>query len=647
MLCPKCGYYADGDENVCPSCGNVINGTAASGAEGAQAIRQGKRAREAALRRPCREEAASEEIRKRRSGASHATLEMPSVKVKEERFAGRDYFDSMTVSETNPEGPSFERRRRALYDDSTDPEQTSRYAVARQQGRWVHRRMINWIKLGMIIVVLVFLLIGGVAAYLKWTPSGQLIVTRTAIRFPNLNIKVSATSLWTIGEEFMDKGQVMKAIECFEQAKSINEDEGVLDVDGLLMLGSAYEASGQIEKAAELYEYIYDKTPSRSEAYKAHIRILENTGQEGDLTRAGELMKTAYENTKDTVFLTQRNDFLPRIPEVNLTAAYYEKVEHITLTSSQGFDIYYTFDAEAKLPVDGIKFKEPITLDEGVYSLRAVCVNGELVSDELKGTYTISMPRPKMPQSNLAPKTYKTKQKVKLKPGKDNINDDDIEIYYTIDGSPPDRDSPKYTGEAINLPTGWVILRAVAVNRYNKTSNELTVKYKIEAKPWPKEAFTNDDTIDKIRLGITTQLEFFETYGEGEFTGVIDTAEYDTECRRYDYDWGYAVMNLTRKTWVIVEIGYTSGGRFSAPRGTNIGDEEEYITKEFKDMGQVESENKNRGLYYNDKGSGKIWQETENERLIRYIYIYETHTLTLEYSLKNNAVYQIRMKYVP
>ena len=64
-------------------------------------------------------------------------------------------------------------------------------------------------------------------------------------------------------------------------------------------------------------------------------------------------------------------------------------------------------------------------------------------------------------------------------------------------------------------------------------------------------------------------------------------------------------------------------------------------------MMQRTSENKNRGLYYNDKGSGKIWQETENERLIRYIYIYETHTLTLEYSLKNNAVYQIRMKYVP
>ena len=48
MLCPKCGYYTETDENVCPSCGEILKHESGYRDEGAQAIRQGKRAREAA-----------------------------------------------------------------------------------------------------------------------------------------------------------------------------------------------------------------------------------------------------------------------------------------------------------------------------------------------------------------------------------------------------------------------------------------------------------------------------------------------------------------------------------------------------------------------------------------------------------------------
>ena len=62
----------------------------------------------------------------------------------------------------------------------------------------------------------------------------------------------------------------------------------------------------------------------------------------------------------------------------------------------------------------------------------------------------------------------------------------DITIYYTIDGSIPDEDSPVWDGEtAIQLPGGYVTLRATAVNGYGKASNTLEVLYKIEQKPWP------------------------------------------------------------------------------------------------------------------------------------------------------------------
>ena len=391
-----------------------------------------------------------------------------------------------------------------------------------------------------------------------------------------------------------------------------------MDVDGLLLLGSAYEAAGRVDDAAALYEQIYTETPSRTEAYVNHIRILQASGKEGDQAKCGELMKLAYEKTGDTSFLTQRSDLLPAPPEVDLTAGYYETKKYIAITSYQGFDVYYTFDENAKLPSGGTLYTERVFLDEGIHNLRAVAVDGELVSDELHGTYKIIMPSPQQPRCNLAPNAYKSRQKVRLRPGQDNENDDTIVIYYTVDGSEPDADSPKYTGEPFWLPTGRVTLKAVAVNGYNKVSNKLEVQYKIEAKPYPLSSWTTEETFNGLRLNQTTMGEFQQAFGEGTLKGNITLEGFDTECRQYDYPWGYAVMNKSRTSWVLVELYLTETTAISPPRGTGIGDTEAYVTGKFRDMGQVESESGNRGLYATDKGDGKIWKQKDGTKIIRY-----------------------------
>ena len=646
MLCPKCGYYTEKEDTVCPECGEILNAYAGLPTGGAEAIRQGKRARQAI--RDVADRQSAEARRKRRSGASHATVEIPMIR---EEPDGED--PVYTVSEKQLAGgedgeePVFERRRRSVYDeDAALEEQAKAYTEWIEKGGNQHLKMVNWMKITLILTVAAVLVAVGTWLFLKQTDDGQKLLAR-------LGREANSSALWAVGEELMNTGDMEGAIANFEKAKAQDEKEQHEDVDGLLMLGSAYEAVGRTKDAAALYERIYTNTPSRTEAYVNHIRILLSSDVPADKAKAGELMKTAYENTGETSFQTQRRDLLPAPPEVDLTAGYYEAKKYIAITSYQGYDVYWTFDENAELPAGGTLWTERVFLDEGIWNLRAVAVKDDvLVSDELRGTYKIIMPSPQTPQCNLAPGTYKTRQKVRLKPGKDNLNDDDIVIYYTVDGSSPGADSPIYDGEPVQLPSGHTVtIKAVAVNKYNKVSNMLEVSYKIEAKPYPLTAWTKEETIGNLELNKTTMAEFQSEYGEGTQAEMEPNGDFETECRKYEYPWGYTVMNLTRKNWVLVELYFKNGSVFKAPRGTGVGDPMDFVVGKFKDLGQVKSASGNRGLYALDNGNdGKIWKQEEKtgQQIIRYRIKNEGHYYVLDYYVdKNGTVTAVDWWYKP
>ncbi len=644
MLCKQCGYYAQDEAIVCPQCGTVLR-ESATDADGAESIRQGKRAREAVRNRTVQKQ---EEIRRKlRSGASHATV--PLKPVRDTREALPDYFDPMVDDvggigeERTEEEETFERRPQPVYSEETARQAQAAAYAARHAPGHAPRKLVNWFRVGLVIFVVAVMVFGGGYFFLKRTDAGQMLMAR-------MGQEANSTALWKVGEELLDRGEIGSAIEQFEKARAQDEENEVIDVDGLLLLGNAYEADGRINDAASLYEEIYNKTPSRTEAYVNHIRILLASTEPGSKKKASELMKLAYEKTGDISFATQRNDYVPAPPEVDLTAGYYEEKKYIAITSYQGYDVYYTFDENAELPAGGTKFTQRVFLDEGIHTLRAVAVNEELVSDELRGTYRIIMPSPQTPRSSLAPATYKSRQRVWLKPGLDNVNDDDIVIYYTVDGSSPDADSPIYSGEPFWLPGGRVTLKAVAVNKYNKVSNMLEILYKIDI-PEPLRGYNSEEDAPKdFTLYVTGMMEFQQTFGEGTLVGEVTLENLETECRRYDYDWGYAVMSRTKTGWVLAEVCLTEIGPIAAPRGTKIGDTENFVIGKFRDMGQVESASGNRGLYSSKDGTGKIWKQEDGSKIIRYrCYTPDSsHWWQLEYRINvNGIVTSIDMKYDP
>ena len=504
---------------------------------------------------------------------------------------------------------------------------------------------INWLYVLIACVILVIAgLIGGYA-YLKNTENGQVILAR-------MGQDASAAAMWQVGQEYQHIGDIEKAISYFVVAREKDAADRTKNVSGLLQLGSAYEAAGMLAEAEEVYAHVYTElAPDAPEAYRSQVRVLLAQGREAD---AAALLQTAYKMTGQNNFRTQRAEILPEIPSASIQGGYYNAAQTVELLQDQeDCQILYTLDTFAELPGDGILYEGPITLSEGEHELRAVAVIGDLVSDEMEFNYQIYLPTPLQPDSNLAPNTYASKRKVTLKPG--SLSEEDLEknpgyaktlddpvaqtitIYYTIDGSLPDKDSPIYDGEPIQLGTygGYVELRAVAVNGYGKQGNMLYVKYKFDTSPSYRKMYNTDDVIADLKLGVTTREAFRSKYGEGQGPEMVLLGTVEGECEKYVYDWGYATFMKTKTGWMLAEL-YFDKAQFSGPRKTGIGSSEKDITGQFKDFCQpVGSTGVKRGLYFEtEKKLGAISILESGEKIIYYrVNTADGHVWQLEYHL--------------
>lgn len=629
MLCPHCGSYAGENDILCPGCGTLLN-RGENHEEGVRAIRQGKRARMA-------EKAPPKQPHTGKAGASRIYVD-PAAKQSTSDiplYADPQVFNA----DGTPLVTGFDRPNKGVYGDTTRQQPMMPSQHRKKDKHPLSKRLVNWSHVIIAMAVLAVFAVIGVYLFLTRTDGGQRVMAR-------MGQDATAAALWEVGQEVMDTGDTGRAILMFEEAREKDGEENI-NVGGLLTLGSAYEAAGRVEDAEALYREIYtDIVPSAPEAYRNVIRILLASDRKAE---AGELMQTAYDQTGLNTFRQQRMELLPQAPTVDLTAGYYTEKKYITLSSSQGYDIYYTFDEEALLPQEGTLAEGAIFLDEGVWNLQAVAVSGELVSDPLKASYKVFMPSPQTPGCSLAPNTYEKRKRVWLRPGEENEKDEDITIYYTIDGSTPDADSPVWTGEPFYLPAGKVKLQAVAVNGYGKASNILTVEYKFTFSPKPKNSYRVTDTANGLTLYATTREEFQKAYGPGKSMEEVYIQGFSEMCQRYHYDWGYATMTKTKRGWLLADLYFTTT-QFVGPRSTGIGSTEDDVVSQFRDMGQVTSPSGNRGLYDDDDyGSGKIYLNQDGTKLIRYIaYTADSHEWQLDYHLDTDGrVEAIKMQYNP
>jgi tetratricopeptide (TPR) repeat protein len=457
----------------------------------------------------------------------------------------------------------------------------------------------------------------------------------------------------------MDEGDMDDSITAFRIADILDPE----NYDGLMLLGTAYELDDRNAEAEAVYLQLTETVnPSRSEAYTALISLYLDAGRDPE---AANMMLTAYNNTDKENFYQQRKNFIPNAPQVDTDhlAGRYELEQQITVTSPQGYDIYYTLDNAAVLPDGGELVKNnTVTIPEGTYTLRAVCKAEDLVSDEMSISYTVYYPTPPAPKCNLAPNTYYSLHTVSLRAGtstetkeersaktKEQLaKQDEQTFYYTIDGSTPDPEvSPVYDGTPIQLPSGSCTLRAVAVNGYGKQSSTLEVGYKFKVKPYPLNMYGDEDTFDGFKLNSTSAEDFKDSFGEPKATADTQYLTLTAEAQHLEYAWGYAVFTLSSNKWQLVRIEMDdaiAGG----PRGVGIGSSESEIVGAYKDMGMPANQDNSRNLYYSDQNVGVVLQNDDGTRTVQYTcYTTDSKLWVLQYVLKNDRCVKIVNYYKP
>ena len=497
-------------------------------------------------------------------------------------------------------------------------------------------RMINWVKVAVISLGFVFALLFAGFIWLKATPEGQLVSAR-------MGREANAGAYWTLGTELLDQGYISRAIEAYKTAEQAEPERPDLD-EKLLLLAEAYEAANKPDMAEAVYRRIYEElAPEKPQAYRLAINILL---EQERLFEAVSLMQTAYIMTKDEGFFNQRSQLVPQPPTASLPAGRHVFAKKLELYSAQDYEIRYT-TGDGELPETGILYEGPITVNEGTFTFRAVCISNNLVSDEMTVRYTITLPSPLAPKTNMESKTYERPIRVSLRIVDEE--DKDVTLYYTIDGTKPDTNSPRYTGDPILISGGRTFLRAIAVNKYGKRSNEMVVEYKVNQRF--KTFFrSGDDHFAQFTLNKTTMEQFVSQFGQPDSQKTIEDDAVAGTVTQALYPWGEARFYQGEEGNLIYYID-TNSSSMKAPRDSVVGMQMSDVTAKYRDMGQVPNDRGDRGIYYDlIEGSARftVASDDPNTGTLEYIYAGspDNTTTILQYRIEGGKVQSVLMRYV-
>lgn len=442
----------------------------------------------------------------------------------------------------------------------------------------------------------------------------------------------------TLGKELVNQAYFTKSLEPLGVA--IQRDPG--NVEALNLLAQAYTALGRVEEAKEIYHGLINSTETAGHpgAYRNLIKIYQDEGYNAE---ALELMKIGAQNVTTTQeFEVMLREYTPESPTFSWEEGRYNEEKELTITSPQGQTVYYTTDGTDPSE-SGLVYTEGtvIHIPEGKMTVKAIgfTENGT-PSEQITANYTVIIPTPAAPKSNIASGKLKKSVKVSLRPGSEDKKENDqiVAIYYTLDGRQATTDSTLYT-EPIQLPIGFTTLRAISVHKNGKISYEMQVTYDVEGNL--KYMFREEDTFRNMELYSTGYNSFVKNWGAPNSYEILPKESwYSAEMESYEavYDWGTARFCIKKAGGSPVLYALdTTNSKMTAPRSTKVGMSGEEVMEKYQDLGQAPlNENGDRLLYnLNSAGYkfGTYRMEPDGTYAIHYYYpVGDKHEVFVELS---------------
>ncbi|MBE5847192.1 MAG: zinc-ribbon domain-containing protein [Lachnospiraceae bacterium] len=221
------------------------------------------------------------------------------------------------------------------------------------------------------------------------------------------------------------------------------------NLEARLLGAVAYARKGDEKKAIDAYKQILSIDAQNEEALDGIISIYEKENN------VSEIMKI-LSGVKDSSIKEKYVRFSAGLPSFSKQAGTYREEVFLEITSAGNGSIYYTLDGTT--PSDkSSRYTSPIKLPEGTCTVKALYINSYGVkSGVASADYDIILKEAHEPKISLETGAY-TQPKMIVVSVPENEK-----VYYTTDGSEPDRSSSRYT-KPIPLPFGNSRFRFVSI----------------------------------------------------------------------------------------------------------------------------------------------------------------------------------------
>lgn len=261
-----------------------------------------------------------------------------------------------------------------------------------------------------------------------------------------------------LGNRALGNGEYTKAEDYFHRA--IEKDK--TKAAGYTGLSKVYIGQNDVNSAENLFLGVIDEQPENAEIYKAAFEFYLDTKQPMGIPA---LLKDAGSSVTDKL-----PEYVVKEPEFSLDEAeVYDDVQQLTLTSDEG-EIHYTTDGTMPDTASTV-FKEPIQLDEGENTVKALVVNKEGVpSQTSEKEFTIEIPIEDAPAVSPSTGQYDSARMIEIKVP------EGYSAYYTTDGTDPTTASSPYK-EPVKMPKGETLFKAILVTKSGRVSGITTRNY--------------------------------------------------------------------------------------------------------------------------------------------------------------------------